>query len=61
MLSLKPKVNEIIVLTDSDTGNVVARRKPYHKSGGHLKLAFDIPKKIAVTREKKTKLRKDSQ
>lgn len=50
MLILQPKTNEAIVLHDSNTQQQIASIKPY-LTDGNLRLAFDIPKQIQVTRK----------
>jgi hypothetical protein len=50
MLTLQPKTNEAIVLYNSDTQKQIASIKPY-LTDGNLRLAFDIPKQIHVTRK----------
>lgn len=52
MLVLQPKVSEHIILYDENTRRRLAVIKPFFKNGdGSLRLAFEIPPEVQVTRE----------
>lgn len=51
MLTLQPKVNELIVLHNSNTGHEVAAIKMFITNRGRARLAFDVSKEITVTRK----------
>lgn len=52
MLILCPEVTEKIILYDRDTKRCFAIIKPFFKNGNdRLRLAFEIPPEVQVTRE----------
>ena len=51
MLILEPKLNEKIILQDSDTGINLATIKLYRRDRGGIALAFDAAKSIKISRK----------
>ena len=51
MLILEPKLNEKIILQDSNTGINLASIKLYRRDRGGIALAFDAAKSIKISRK----------